>query len=301
MQKINDYYFEKPFINTINMNDIYFFFDYDERFAAINMDFQHLHPFYELMIYLGNQKGIHYINGVPFEIKAGDIILLKPGLLHMSEYPAGDPCNRIIIQFSLPNNSREMTGFHQILLSPFEMSCPIYRFADPVRKQIINDFNTMFTYLHREECTDTTLGNHMLYHYFIDFLYHLYSNQNQNIYHPQHVSSDGLTQKIYEINNYILSHYNENLSLESLSKQFFISPCYLSHRFKEINQFTITEYIQNTRIKNAQYLLMSSDLSISDIASQCGFQSFSQFNRLFRRYSGCSPSTYQKQKLVSKI
>lgn len=300
MQKISDFFYEKPFINTIDMNDIYFFFDYDERFAAINMEFQHLHPFYELMLYLGEQKAKHYINGVPYEIKCGDIILLKPGLLHMSEYPAGNPSDRLIIQFSLPNTNKELKHFHQILLSVFDAGCPIYRFADPVRKQIVGDFNIMFTYLHREECTDTSLGKHMLYHYFIEFLYHIYSNQDQNIYSPQK-ESDGLTQKIYEINNYILSHYSENLTLDSLSKQFFISPFYLSHQFKEINQFTLTEYIQNTRIKNAQYLLMSSGLSITDIAAQCGFNSFSQFNRLFRRYCGCSPSNYQKQQRVAKI
>lgn len=298
MQKLYDYFFEKPFINTLEFQETYFFFDYDERAAAINMEFQHLHPFYEIMLYLGSQKGKHYINGVPYEIKAGDFVLLKPGLLHMSEYPQGNPSDRLIIQFSLPNNGPELSSFHNILLSVFESPCPIYHFEDPYRRQFVADINNMFTYLHREECTDTMLGKHMLYHYFIEFLYHLYSNQDQNLYHPQ-VHSDLLTQKIYEINNYILSHYSENLSLESLSKQFFISPCYLSHQFKNVNQFTLSEYIQNTRIKNAQYLLVSSDLSITDIASQCGFQSFSQFNRMFRRYNGCSPSAYQKAERTS--
>lgn len=294
MNKLFDFYFEKPFITRIEgENNTFYFFDYDERAAAINMEFQHLHPFYEIMLYLGQQKAIHYINGIPYEIKAGDLILLRPGLLHMSEYPAGEPSDRVIIQFCLPDHSQGMITFHQRLLSVFDLSCPVYRFADPFRRQIVSQLNHLFTYLHTDECAQGDFGHYVLYHHLIDFLYTLCSLQNENIYRPQKIS-DALTQKIYDINTYILSHYHENLTLEGLSKQFFISPYYLSHQFKNINQFTLSQYIQMTRVRNAQFLLLSSDLSISDIAQQCGFQSFSQFNRIFRRYSNCSPRDYQK-------
>lgn len=294
MNKLFDFYFEKPFIKRIEgENSSFFFFDYDERAAAINMEFQHLHPFYEIMLYLGQQKAIHYINGIPYEIKAGDLILLKPGLLHKSEYSVGDPSDRLIIQFSLPNLSQGTITFHQKLLNSFDLSCPIYRFADPFRRQISSQLNHLFTYLHTTECNQGDFGYFVLYHHFVDFLYTLCSMQNVNIYRPQKIS-DALTQKIYDINTYILSHYHENLTLEGLAKQFFISPYYLSHQFKNINQFTLSQYIQMTRIRNAQFLLLSTELTISDIAQQCGFQSFSQFNRIFKRYSNCSPRDYQK-------
>ena len=55
----------------------------------------------------------------------------------------------------------------------------------------------------------------------------------------------------------------------------------------------MVQYIQLTRIKNAQYLLLNSKDKITRIAEQTGFSSFSQFNRVFRKFCGMSPSDYK--------
>lgn len=51
-----------------------------------------------------------------------------------------------------------------------------------------------------------------------------------------------------------------------------------------------------TRIRNAQQLLLNSSEKITDIAAQCGFSSFSQFNRIFNKQSGMSPSAYRRSR-----
>ena len=83
-------------------------------------------------------------------------------------------------------------------------------------------------------------------------------------------------------------------SLESLAKTFYISPCYLSRQFRQTTGFRLTEYIQNVRIINAQFLLSSTTQSVSNIAMACGFTSFSQFNRVFHQKSNCSPTEYRR-------
>ena len=106
-----------------------------------------------------------------------------------------------------------------------------------------------------------------------------------------------LTSKVYSITSYIHEHYKENLSLDFLAKQFYISSYYLSHQFKKITGFTLINYIQMTRIRNAQQLLLSSDkMKVTAISNSCGFVSFSQLNRTFNKYCGTSPSKFRATK-----
>lgn len=121
----------------------------------------------------------------------------------------------------------------------------------------------------------------------------IFHMKSSNIYKNES-SFTTIENKIYEITSYIHANYQEPLSLESLSEQFFISPGYLSHQFKEITNFSLMHYIQITRIRNVQYRLITTNEKISDIAFSCGFTSFSQFNRIFQKVTGQSPSEFRK-------
>jgi hypothetical protein len=91
--------------HNITINDIqhslYYYFDYDERSFDINMPFQHFHSFYELMILISPQA-YHLVEGIPYSIRSGDIVLLRPSVLHRSEYQKGAPSKRLIIGFISP-------------------------------------------------------------------------------------------------------------------------------------------------------------------------------------------------------
>jgi AraC-like DNA-binding protein len=80
-----------------------------------------------------------------------------------------------------------------------------------------------------------------------------------------------------------------------LAQKFFVSSCYLSHQFKDVTGFTVTDYIQMTRVRNVQALLVGTQIPITEASLRCGFNSFSQFNRIFRKHIGVAPSVYRKQ------
>ncbi len=104
-----------------------------------------------------------------------------------------------------------------------------------------------------------------------------------------------MEEKIYSVTRYIHSHYSEELSLEGLSQQSYVSSCYLSRQFKAVTGFTLTDYIQMTRVRNVQAMLVNSDIAVAQAAIACGFSSFSQFNRVFRKHVGMSPSEYRRE------
>jgi AraC-like DNA-binding protein len=104
-----------------------------------------------------------------------------------------------------------------------------------------------------------------------------------------------MEKKIYSVAGYIHSHYPEEISLEELADRFCISSSYLSHQFKNVTGFTVTDYIQMTRVRNVQALLINTSIPITEVSAPCGFNSFSQFNRVFRKHIGISPSLYRKQ------
>lgn len=267
---------------------LYYFFDYDERYYDINMEFQHFHNFYEIHVLLDDHAN-HIIEGNLYRIEFLDFVCLKPYCLHKSEYPKGPPKKRLIIQFSIPAQAGLLQDDVSELLSIFEAPLPIYRFEQKNRNKIIAILNDIFI-ISKSDSAVQALSVHCR---FIDLLCTLYNHRNENIYMPETLNTPA--SKIYSITSYIHNHYNEDLSLSSLAHKFFLSKYYLSHLFREVTGFSLTDYIHMTRIRNAQQLLLFTDKKITEIAVQCGFASFSQFNRIFNKYCKTSPSNYRKK------
>jgi AraC-like DNA-binding protein len=284
--------FEQGMSITINRpsDPLYYYFDWDERAFSANMEFQHFHEFYEILILLENAAS-HLIEGEYYDLQKYDMVLLKPSLLHKSRYLPGPPSKRLIINFSipieLPGLRRNMEG----ILAPFQERVPIFRFPQTVTNDLLASLNEIFSIASPKQPNYAIL----VHAKFLQFLFTLNAHKGANCYERQQVA-DSITQKIYSITAYIHTHFKEPLSLSQLSQQFFISPCYLSHVFKEITGFTLTTYIQMTRIKNAQQLLLYTDLRIKEVTEQCGFTSFSQFNRVFNKFCGCPPSHYRQRR-----
>lgn len=268
---------------------LFYYFDYDVRSADINMQFQHFHTFYEICIILC-PKAVHFINGIPHQLQTFDIVGISPNILHKSQYPEGEPCRRIIIQFNMPKNVVGLGNEYDQLLRIFHRDVPIYRFDRELQEKLYRKLNEIYLLAQKTD----PMRDLVIHLQFIEFLVLLYLNQDKNQYFNDSLMSS-TEEKIYSVASYIHTHYSEDLSLESLAGQFDISTSYLSHQFKSITGFTVTDYLQMTRIRNVQALLVGTNIPITEVAAPCGFNSFSQFNRVFRKHIGMAPSVYRKQ------
>jgi AraC-like DNA-binding protein len=99
--------------------------------------------------------------------------------------------------------------------------------------------------------------------------------------------------EIWKARNFIDKHFEEKLSLPRVAKAVNISGNHLSEKFKQVTGVNFVEYIARTRLEKARTLLHDVDLRISEIAFAVGFQSLSQFNRVFKKFSGKSPTEYR--------
>src|ERR1700686_1223129 len=89
---------------------------------------------------------------------------------------------------------------------------------------------------------------------------------------------------------FISSHQTEDFSLSDLARSVHVCPFYLCKIFKKATGLTFIEFRNRLRIESAKKLLVNPNLSVSEIAYRVGFQSLTQFNRLFRRIVGQSPT-----------
>jgi AraC-like DNA-binding protein len=99
--------------------------------------------------------------------------------------------------------------------------------------------------------------------------------------------------EIWKARKFIKEHSAEELSLTKVAKAANISRNHLSEKFKQITGTNFVEYVARARFEKACELLRDVDLRISEIAFAVGFQSLSQFYRVFKKFSGKSPTAYR--------
>jgi AraC-like DNA-binding protein len=92
---------------------------------------------------------------------------------------------------------------------------------------------------------------------------------------------------------YIAEHQHEEVTLSQVAQAVNMSSFYFCKTFKKATGMTFTDYLARVRIEKVKNLLLNPHKRISEAAYECGFQSLSQFNRVFRKVAGESPTDYR--------
>lgn len=110
----------------------------------------------------------------------------------------------------------------------------------------------------------------------------------------QNYSLKGCSPVVQRVANYINFNISENISLKMLAEVNSVNASYLSTLFKKEMNMTVTDYINQQRIRYAMKLFNSSDMQVQEVASECGLYDVNYFRRLFKRFVGKTPSEYIK-------
>ena len=94
---------------------------------------------------------------------------------------------------------------------------------------------------------------------------------------------------------YVDEHYKENITLSDLSKHFYLNKTYICDLFRKHLKMTLTEYVNDLRLKTAYNLITKNGLKSSKVANICGYNNHSYFIKLFKRRYGITPNSIVKK------
>ena len=94
---------------------------------------------------------------------------------------------------------------------------------------------------------------------------------------------------------YIDSNYSQNITLDSLAEITHINKFYLAHSFTECVGQSPINYLTDRRLEACKELLVSSNLSVAQVATSVGFSSQSYFSQIFRKKTGMTPRQYRSR------
>ena len=107
--------------------------------------------------------------------------------------------------------------------------------------------------------------------------------------------------RVARVKDYISANYIKDIRLEQMSKLANMSPNAFSRYFKLRTGKTLAEYIVDVRLGHAARMLIDTKEPVSQICFACGFNTLTNFNRLFRKRKGCSPTDFREKYAKTKI
>jgi AraC-like DNA-binding protein len=248
----------------------------------------HFHGTYEIYYLLSGQRA-YFIKDRSYLISQGDMVFINKHDVHKTSDVGQPGHERIVINFSDTFVSNDHPLFHPSLFNVFRQTAHVQslKLQDQLFVQSIID--KMIKEL-REKATGFEMYVKLLLVELLLFSSR-YAERNESA--PfEHASP--LHKKISEIVQFINSNYYQPMTLSGMSEQFYMSPYYMSRTFKEITGFTFIEYVNMTRIREAQQQLRQTNRKIIDIADSVGFENIAHFGRMFKKLTKQTPHEYRK-------
>ena len=235
---------------------------------------------YEIELFTEDQSGVCYIDDMVIPLKKGTIICAKPGQKRSSK-----------LHFRCINMHLQV--FDPILANALAQ-LPI--------TSVLSEFDAL------AELFQKILGLDL--HSFPEQKFLMQSYVNQFVYQIiselRIAGNEGLftgthRQAIRQLEQHIREHPDDDLSLQALASRANLSPVYFHKLFCSHTGMTPAAYVLGCRIAAAKAMLKTGELSIAEIATQCGFNSQSYFNYKFKQITGETPLQYRKARLSRLI
>lgn len=249
-------------------------------------DYYHTHSFYEIFYIISGEID-HYLNGAVSTLKTGDIVFLRPNDMH---------CFIRKAEFAT-------TQHRDIMITPKQWK----KACDYLHGELFNEFNRMTTpfttHLNTEDMlrfeqmllklsatTDKSSSQMIQINHLCVDLLSLYAERLPQITTNSSALINQIISKMHRADNF----------KQGLPKILSLFPTYsqnyLCRLFKQHTGMTMTDYLNNIRINYSVLLLQTQNLSIQQIAFECGFSNISYFNRIFKSHYNMTPTQFKRQR-----
>jgi len=254
------------------------------------MEKYHFHDFYEINYSLTDDVNF-FVGDRIYPAQKGTLFVFNNMDLHRSVSSPGTFYERYVIYFN-PDFIRDLCTEQTNLLDCFDNRRPGFSHCI----NLLPDQSAQFLYM-LKRAQDITLNNtfgrdvyrRIIFAELLLYINSLFCTSTEDI-----VREEKEFEKIKPVIQYIQQHLEESLSLNRLSRAFYINKYYLGSLFKKATGFTINEYIINRRILKARELLKKK-IPVHRVGELVGFNNHSHFTRTFKSLVGLSPKQYMKK------
>jgi len=257
----------------------------------------HWHYYIEMLFSLSGSARV-ILNGVNYTLSKGDLVLINAREVHsVVSDQLNEPVSYIVVKFD-PEvlYTTKSTIFESKYVLPFTMTKASHQkvftnieIKDTPIPELVNDILQEFnTHNYGFELAIRT-------HICRIFLWILRNWQNKGLnFDASYALKEAeiiLLQKVFD---YLDENYQYDITAEAVSKMCNMSYSYFSRHFKEVIGKTFTDYLNYIRITEAEKLLLTTDLNITEIALKTGFSDSSYFIKQFKRFKNISPKQFKK-------
>jgi len=270
-------------------------FPYNFSIQKLDRSFKkHTHGFVEFSFVLEG-SGAQVINGTAYRVKPGAFVFILPHQVHEIVLGPNDKlivfnCSIGLQEFFEP--SRIGGELHRLVFE--EEGLPAFLQLEGRQAEEIHALMDSM----QAEFTGREVGRELLFRArLMELVVRLRRISTREVPSGTLREEPALPHSlVWKIVHYLNGHYHEELSLSQTASRFAISRSYLCMLLKSQTGRTFHEIIRTLRIRHACGLLRSTDMTLTEVASQAGFNSYGTFSRVFQQEMGAGPKQYRAQR-----
>ncbi len=260
----------------------------------------HIHDVLELN-FVANAAGARRVVGDSSEV-IGDldlVLITSSDLEHMWEQHEckSEDIHEVTVQFRL---------YFEMPTSPFRFNSykSIYRMLVRAKRGLAFPSKAIMLVYHRLVKLSTIEDGFLAVQEFFSILYELSKFDDARELATSSfakVEVESESKRILKVKNYIDEHYKDEINLEQLADLVGMTSTSFSRYFKQRTGKNFLEYIIDIRLGHAARMLIDTTDSISEICWRTGFNTLTNFNRLFRKRKGCNPTEFREKYQKTKV
>lgn len=258
----------------------------------------HYHDFHKVLILL-NGEADYIVEGRSYRLRPLDIVLVSAHCLHKPVVPDGSRYERIILYlspecldaFSSPDctldlcfqlakkQQSDVLRLGSLAMTPLLES--LSRLENAYQTDTINSAdNTDITCIKSHDSNSTYGSELLLRLLFLEFMVRLDRAASEN--HREYVPTSPSGEKILELMRYLSEHPEEDHTIDQLAARFYLSKYHMMRLFHQETGYTITEYLTEKRLQNANELLRRG-IPVTEACYQSGFRNYAAFLRAYKK------------------